>query len=161
LAAVARDDADAQVRAQAVGMLRDLALEAFEGAGEAEGHAAVDALDEAKTLIGIAKNAARESTALRALSRVTDVHALGSIAGHAAGREAAARAEREKRHAAEAARLAAASASAAEAARAAQAAAQAAEQAVRSREDAERRRADDEAAARRREEQQAAERARV
>jgi len=71
------------VRAQAIGMLRDLALEAFEGAGEAESHAAVDALDEAKTLVGIAKNASRESTALRALSRVTDVHALGSIARHA------------------------------------------------------------------------------
>src|SRR4029077_7821601 len=81
-AAVAHDDADAQVRTQAVGMLRDLALEAFEGAGEAEAHAAVAARDEAKTLIAIAKNASRESTALRALSRVTDVHALGSIARH-------------------------------------------------------------------------------
>ena len=83
LASVARDDDDEQVRAQAVSMLRDIALEAFEGVGEAESHAAVDALADFKTLVGIAKNASRASTALRAGARVTDVHALGSIARHA------------------------------------------------------------------------------
>ena len=64
-------------------MLRDIALEAFEGLGEAESLAAVDALDDPKTLVGIAKNASREATAQRALARVTDGHALGSIARHA------------------------------------------------------------------------------
>ena len=49
------------VRAQAIAMLRDIALEAFEGLGEAESLAAVDALADTKTLVGIAKNASRES----------------------------------------------------------------------------------------------------
>src|SRR3954452_18216258 len=52
LAAVVKDDADEQVRTQAAAMLRDLALEAFEGMGEAESAAAVDALTDAKTLAG-------------------------------------------------------------------------------------------------------------
>src|SRR5512140_3719090 len=70
LAAAARSDADPQVKAQAVSMLRDIALEAFEGVSEADAHAAVDALEDAKTLVGLAKNASRESTGLRALARV-------------------------------------------------------------------------------------------
>ena len=65
-------------------MLRDIALEAFEGVGEAESLAAVDALEPTRRRSSaIAKNASRESTAQRALARVTDVHALGSIARHA------------------------------------------------------------------------------
>jgi uncharacterized protein DUF349 len=87
LAGVAKDDADEHVRSQAGDMLRDIALEAFEGLGEAEGAAAVDALTDTKTLVGIAKNAARESIAMRALARVADQHVLGSIARHA-GHEA-------------------------------------------------------------------------
>jgi hypothetical protein len=83
LAGVAKDDADEQVRAQAIAMLRDIALEAFEGLGEAESGAAVDALADMKTLIGIARNAPRESIAQRALERVTEHHALGAIARHA------------------------------------------------------------------------------
>src|SRR5439155_14943887 len=83
LAATAREEPDAQVKAQAGGMLRDIALEVFEGVGEPESHAALDVIDDAKTIVGITKNASRESTALRALARVTDVHALGSIARHA------------------------------------------------------------------------------
>src|SRR5213595_960387 len=57
LAAVARADADESVRAQAVSMLRDLALESFEGAGEAEGLAALDALADPKTIALVAKSA--------------------------------------------------------------------------------------------------------
>src|SRR5262249_41000307 len=53
LAAIARDEADPQVKAQAIGMLRDIALEAFEGIGERESHAALDALDDPKTIVGI------------------------------------------------------------------------------------------------------------
>src|SRR3954467_1728082 len=79
LAGVAKDDADEQVRAQAVSMLRDIALEACEGIGEADGHGGGDALAATKTLVAIAKNATRESTALRAAARVADAHALGSI----------------------------------------------------------------------------------
>src|SRR4051812_45040860 len=57
LAGVVRTDTDAQVKAQAINMLRDIALEAFEGVNEADSHAAVDALDDPKTLQAIAKNA--------------------------------------------------------------------------------------------------------
>jgi len=83
LAGVARDDADEHVRSQANDMLRDIAFEAFEGVGEPESAAAVDALADMKTLVGIAKNASRESVAMRALARVSDQHVLGSIARHA------------------------------------------------------------------------------
>ena len=83
LAGVAKADADEHVRGQALSMLRDIALEAFEGLGEAESLAAVAAIEDPKILIGIAKNASREATAAAALERVTDVHALGSIARHA------------------------------------------------------------------------------
>ena len=68
---------------QALSMLRDIALEAFEGLGESESLAAVTAIEDPKTLIGVAKNASREATAGAALERVTDSHALGSIARHA------------------------------------------------------------------------------
>ena len=64
LAAVARADVDEAVRAQAVVMLRDIALESFEGLGEAESLAAVGALEDAKALAHVAKYAAREAIAL-------------------------------------------------------------------------------------------------
>src|ERR1700704_6123864 len=83
LTEIAREDTDPRVRRAAAAMLRDLALEAFEGLGEAESAAAVDALTDAKTLAAIAKSAPREATALRALARITDAHMLGSIARHA------------------------------------------------------------------------------
>ena len=83
LAAVAREDRDEGVRDQAIGMLRDIALEAFEGVTEQESLAAVAALTDVKTLAAIAKEATREPVARRALSRVIDARALGSIARHA------------------------------------------------------------------------------
>src|ERR1017187_3081941 len=70
LAGVARDDRDEAVRSQAVDMLRDIALEAFEGVGEAESLAAVEALaslGDPKTLAIVAKSAAREGVARAAL----------------------------------------------------------------------------------------------
>jgi hypothetical protein len=83
LASVAKSDADEHVRAQALSMLRDIALEAFEGLGASDSLAGVAAIDDPKTLSGIAKNASREETAHAALERVSDGHALGSIARHA------------------------------------------------------------------------------
>jgi soluble cytochrome b562 len=87
LSAIARDDADAGVRADALNMLRDIALDVFEGVSEAEGLAAVDALAGAdRTLAQIAKTSAREAIGLRALERLDPTgHAqlLGSIARHA------------------------------------------------------------------------------
>ena len=69
LGAIARDDADEGVRAQAVAMLRDIALEAFEGIGEAESLAAVDALDRPEAARhGWRRRASRESVAPRALA---------------------------------------------------------------------------------------------
>jgi len=85
LASVLRDDADDGVRAQALAMLRDLALESFEGAGEAEALAAVDVLSDPKTLAIVAKSAPSAAAAEQALSRIIggDVHVVGSIARHA------------------------------------------------------------------------------
>ena len=87
LSAIARDDADAGVRADALNMLRDIALDVFEGVSEAESLAAVDALAGAdRTLAQIAKTSAREAIGLRALGRLDPTaHAqlLGSIARHA------------------------------------------------------------------------------
>jgi hypothetical protein len=87
LSAIARDDADAAVRADALNMLRDIALDVFEGVSEAEGLAAVDALAGAdRALAQIAKTSAREAIGLRALGRLDPAaHAplLGSIARHA------------------------------------------------------------------------------
>jgi len=57
LALVAKDDADEGVRTQANGMLRDIALEVFEGSGEAESLAAVDALADSKALVAVARSA--------------------------------------------------------------------------------------------------------
>src|SRR5712692_8935499 len=64
LAGVARDDRDEAVREQATGMLRDIALEVFEGIGEQESLAAIEALiglGDAKTLALVAKSATREA----------------------------------------------------------------------------------------------------
>jgi membrane-associated protease RseP (regulator of RpoE activity) len=65
LAGVAKGDAEEAVRAQALDMLRDIALEGFEGIGEAESLAAVDAIagvPDGKTLIVVAKTAPRAAT---------------------------------------------------------------------------------------------------
>ncbi len=87
LSAIARNDGDAGVRADALNMLRDIALDVFEGVTEAEGLAAVDALAGAdRTLAQIAKTSAREAIGLRALERLDQAaHSplLGSIARHA------------------------------------------------------------------------------
>jgi len=61
LAESARADRDEAVRNQALEMLRDIALEAFEGLGEREALAAVEVLGDSKTLAFIAKNASREA----------------------------------------------------------------------------------------------------
>src|SRR5262245_24963955 len=78
LGRIARDDRDESVRDAATAMLRDLALEAFEGIAEPEALDAVDALGDAPILAHVAKQAVREIVALRALSRIADVHQLGS-----------------------------------------------------------------------------------
>jgi hypothetical protein len=83
LGSIARDDADEGVRSAASEMLRDLALEAFEGTGESDSLDAVDAIVDARLLTQVAKTAGREIVALRALSRTSDTHSLGSIARHA------------------------------------------------------------------------------
>ena len=99
LTEVAREDADPRVRRAAVAKLMDPAgarrawrrptrtsrcarrrcrccatsrSRRSKGSARAESLAAVDAIDDAKTLVGIAKNASREATARRALARVTD-----------------------------------------------------------------------------------------
>jgi hypothetical protein len=84
LADIARADADEDVRAAANGMLRDLALEAFEGTGEIESRAAVEALVDPRMLSTVAKTAANPEVALAALARIADPHMRGSIARHAA-----------------------------------------------------------------------------
>src|SRR3989442_8410428 len=60
LAGVVKSDADDSVREQATNMLRDIALEGFEGVGEAESLAAVEVLatvPDVKTLAVVAKTA--------------------------------------------------------------------------------------------------------
>jgi hypothetical protein len=64
-------------------MLRDIALESFEGITEADSLGAVAALSDAKALAAVAKGAASEAVALRACEGITDMHVLGSIARHA------------------------------------------------------------------------------
>src|SRR5688572_5160106 len=63
LGSIARDDQDEEVRAAALAMLRDIALDAFEGVTEAESLAATEALGDAKTLGLVAKTALREGIA--------------------------------------------------------------------------------------------------
>ena len=67
LAAIARDDRDESVRAQARAMLRDIALEAFEDVGEAESLEAVDAIGDPRVLGQIAKT--RDARDRRACAR--------------------------------------------------------------------------------------------
>jgi hypothetical protein len=83
LGVICRDDRDESVRAAAATMLKEIALEAFEGLGENEGLEAVDALNDVRALAQIAKSAPREIVALRALTRIADPHMLGSVARHA------------------------------------------------------------------------------
>jgi hypothetical protein len=83
LGSIARDDADEGVRGAAHDMLRDLALEAFEGTAESDSLDAVDAIADPRILAQVAKTASREIVALRALSRTNESHSLGSIARHA------------------------------------------------------------------------------
>src|SRR5262249_43221927 len=83
LAAIARDDRDDGVRQQAAVMLRDIALEAFEDVSEAESLEAVGHISDARTLAPIAKTAAPDIVADRALARIDDGHMLGSVARHA------------------------------------------------------------------------------
>ena len=93
LGRIARDDSDDDVRARAIAMLRDIALDAFEGISETDSLDAVDAIADPKLLAQIAKSAAREDVALKALARFSsssggDAHALGSVARHAAAEAA-------------------------------------------------------------------------
>ena len=67
LAAIARDDAEASVRDAALTMLRDIALDAFEGVDESGSLSAVEALTDERALVQIAKTSLRESVASRAL----------------------------------------------------------------------------------------------
>jgi hypothetical protein len=84
LALVVGDDPDPGVRASAMSMLRDIALEAFEDTGEPESLAAIDVLTDAKILSQVIKTTTRESVARHALARLHDPRALGSVARHAA-----------------------------------------------------------------------------
>lgn len=83
LAAVVSGDADEHVRAKAAEMLRDIALDVFEGLSAGDAEAAVDAIDDPKALGHIAKAATSEEVARRALGRLSDARTLGSIARHA------------------------------------------------------------------------------
>jgi len=86
LAAIARDDVDAGVRESALAMLRDIASDAFEGVSEATGLAAVDVLDDGRTLAQIAKTSLRESVGRRVLARLERTggsHILASVARQA------------------------------------------------------------------------------
>ncbi len=72
LADIVRQDPDATVRDAALTMLRDIALDAFEGVSEAESLAAVEVIEDVRTLVQIAKTSLREAVARRALERVGD-----------------------------------------------------------------------------------------
>jgi hypothetical protein len=61
LGAIARDDADDSVRAAAALMLRDIALDLFEGTTEGDSLEAVDALSDVRSLAQIAKTAGARS----------------------------------------------------------------------------------------------------
>jgi hypothetical protein len=76
-------DSEPSVREQAAAMLRDIALEAFEGVTETDSLAAVEALSDVKALALVAKSAVSEAVAGRALDRISDPHVAGSIARHA------------------------------------------------------------------------------
>lgn len=88
LASVARSEDDESIRAAATDMLRDIAVQAFEGMTEAEELAAVDALADPQALAHVVKSAPRASVALKALDRVADIRVLGSVARHGVCEEA-------------------------------------------------------------------------
>ncbi|HWW83609.1 MAG TPA: hypothetical protein VNZ26_08420, partial [Vicinamibacterales bacterium] len=69
LAIIAESDSDESVRTLATSMLRDIALEAFEGVSETQSLSAVERLNDAKSLTAVARGAAREPVARRALER--------------------------------------------------------------------------------------------
>ncbi len=87
LASIAETDADASVKDAALTMLRDIALDAFEGVDEAGSLAAVEALQDARTLAQVAKTSLRESVAQRAFHRLmtsgATLSAIASIARQA------------------------------------------------------------------------------
>ena len=76
-------DGEPSVREQAIAMLRDIALEAFEGVTETDSLAAVEAIADTKALALVAKSAVSEAVATRALERISDPHVAGSVARHA------------------------------------------------------------------------------
>jgi hypothetical protein len=63
LATVARADADESVRGAASDMLRDIAVQAFEGVTEADELAALDALTHPRAVAHVVKSAPRASVA--------------------------------------------------------------------------------------------------
>jgi hypothetical protein len=72
LSVIAANDADASVRDAALTMLRDIALDAFEGIDETGSLAAVDVLSDTRTLAQIAKTSLRESVSRRAFDRLAE-----------------------------------------------------------------------------------------
>ncbi len=87
IAAVSQSDPDARVRDEAVALLVDLALGAFEGTTQAESFAALTGLTESRHLVAVARGAASAEVAEAALARVPDDVGLGAVArkaGHAA-----------------------------------------------------------------------------
>jgi soluble cytochrome b562 len=89
LAGIVRDDADPGVRDDALAMLRDIALDSFEGVSETDSLTAVDALADAlaeRMLAQIAKTSVREEIGLRALARLQQAasssNVFASIARH-------------------------------------------------------------------------------
>ena len=85
LADIARDESDDSVREAAVTMLRDIALDAFEGVDEQGSLAAVDALTDMRILAQVAKTSLRESVARRAFDRLDQgaSNAMAAIARQA------------------------------------------------------------------------------
>ena len=85
LAAILQDETDQSVRDAALTMLRDIALDAFEGVDEAGSLSAVDTLADARTLAQIAKTSLRESVARRAFDRLDPAapNVMSSIARQA------------------------------------------------------------------------------
>lgn len=83
LGRIAATDSSDDVRNAAAAMMRDIALDAFEEAGEVEALESVDAIQDSKLVAQIAKSAGRDIVALRAVSRLSDVKMLGSVARHA------------------------------------------------------------------------------
>ena len=92
LGTVLSSDPDESVRERARAMLRDIALDAFEGLTEADSLAAVAVLTDQKVLAQIAKGAESAAVALGATAKVTDLRGLGSIARHAVAEPARERA---------------------------------------------------------------------